>query len=100
MLALQMFGATQSVAAVMQVVRHAFAVVSQVYLPHGLDVAAPQTPAPSQVRGDSAVVAFMHVGGAHCVPLTYLRHAPAPLQVPSLPHVDAAAAAHCDATRG
>jgi hypothetical protein len=100
MLALQMLGATQSVAAVMQVVRHAFAVVSQVYFPHGVVVAAPQTPAPSHVRGDRAVVEFMHAGAAHCVPLTNLRQAPAPLQVPSLPHVDATAAAHCDATSG
>ena len=58
MLALQMFGATQSVAAVVQLVRQAPAVVSQVYLPHGLDVAAPQTPAPLQVRADSAIVAL------------------------------------------
>jgi hypothetical protein len=100
MLALQMLGATQSVAAVVQVVRHAFAVGSQVYLPHGAVVAAPQTPAPSHVRGDRAVVEFMHIGAAHCVPLTNFRHAPAPLQVPSLPQVDAAAAAHCDATSG
>jgi hypothetical protein len=34
------------------------------------------------------------------VPLTNLRHAPAPLQVPSLPQVDAAAATHCAATSG
>ncbi len=99
-LALQMLGATQSVAAVVQVVRHAFAVVSQVYLPHKVGAAAPQTPAPSHVRDDKAVVAFVHIGPAHCVPLTCLRHAPAPLQVPSLPHVDAAAAGHCDATSG
>ena len=100
MLALQMFGATQSVAAVVQVVRHAPAVVSQVYLPHAVGAAAPQTPAPSHVRADSAVVELMHIGGAHCVLVLYLRHAPAPLQVPSLPHVDAAAAVHCDATSG
>jgi hypothetical protein len=100
MLALQMLGATQSVAAVVQVVRHAPAVVSQVYLPHRVGAAAPQTPAPSQVRCDRAVVEFMHVGAAHCVPLTNLRQAPAPLQVPSLPQVDAAAAVHCAATSG
>jgi hypothetical protein len=100
MLALQMFGATQSVAAVVQVVRHAPAVASQVYLPHGFGAAAPQTPAPSHVRADRAVVAFMHIDGAHCVLLLNLRHAPAPLQVPSFPQVDAAAAGHCDATSG
>ena len=100
MLALQMLGATQSVAAVVQLVRQAPAVVSQVYFPHGLDVAAPQTPAPLQVRADRATVALEHIGAAHWVPLTCLRHAPAPSQVPSLPHVDAAAARHCEATSG
>ena len=56
---LQMFGATQSVAAVavVQLARQALAVVSQVYLPQGSVVAARQTPAPSQVRDDSAVTA-------------------------------------------
>ena len=100
MLALQMLGATQSVAAVVQLVRQAPAVVSQVYLPHGLDVAAPQTPAPLQVRADRAIVALEHIGAAHWVPLTCLRHAPAPSQVPSFPHVVAAAAGHCAATSG
>jgi hypothetical protein len=63
-------------------------------------VAGAQTPAPSQLRADSAVVAFMHIAAAHCVPLTCLRHPPAPSQVPSLPQVEAAAAGHCDATSG
>jgi hypothetical protein len=100
MLALQMLGAMQSVAAVVQLVRQAPAVVSQVYFPHGLDVAAPQTPAPLHVRADRAIVVLEHMGGAHWVPLTCLRHAPAPSQVPSLPHVVAAAATHCEATSG
>jgi hypothetical protein len=100
MLALQMLGATQSVAAVVQLVRQAPVVVSQVYFPHGLDVAAPQTPAPLQVRADKATVELEHIGAAHWVPLTCLRHAPAPSQLPSLPHVDAAAAGHCEATSG
>jgi hypothetical protein len=99
---LQMLGATQSVAAVavVQVVRQAPAVVSQVYLPHGSEEAARQTPAPSQVRAASAVVEFMHAAAPHTVVVPYFRHAPAPLQVPSLPHVEAAAIAHCDATSG
>jgi hypothetical protein len=102
MLALQMLGATQSAAAVtvVQLVRQAPPTVSQVYLPQGVEVAARQTPAPSHVRADSAVVVFMHMGAAHCVPLTCLRHIPPPSQVPSLPQVDAAAAVHCDATSG
>ena len=100
--ALQMLGATQSVAAVavVQLVRQLPPVVSQVYFPHIVVVAAAQAPAPSHVRPDRAVVEFMHMDGAHCVPLMCLRHAPAPLQVPSLPQVDAAAATHCDATSG
>ena len=64
MLALQMLGATQSVAAVVQLVRQAPAVVSQVYFPHGLDVAAPQTPAPLHVRADRAIVALEHIGAS------------------------------------
>lgn len=100
MLALQMLGATQSVAAVVQLVRQAPAVVSQVYFPHELDVAAPQTPAPLHVRADRATVELEHIDAAHWVPATCLRHAPAPSQDPSLPHVDAAAAGHCEATSG
>jgi hypothetical protein len=98
-LALQMFGATQSVAPV-QVVRQAPAVVSQVYRPHGCGVAARQTPAPSQVRASNPVVALMHIGGPHCVPVMCRRQPPSPSQVPSLPQVEAAAAGHCDATNG
>ena len=98
-LALQTLGEAQSVLA-MQVVLHALAVLSQTYLPHGSTVAAAHVPAPSQLRRESAVVAFMHAGPAHCVPLMYLRHPPAPSQVPSLPQVDAAAIGHCDATSG
>jgi len=79
---------------------HALAVASQTYLPHGSGVAAAHVPAPSQFRGDSAVVAFMHAGPAHCVPLTCLRHPPAPSQVPSVPQVDAPVVGHCDATSG
>jgi hypothetical protein len=62
-------------------------------------VAAPQTPAPSHARADVNVEP-LQLAAAHEVPMTYLRHAPAPLQVPSLPHVVAAAIGHCDATSG
>jgi hypothetical protein len=99
MVALQMLGDTQSVLAE-QLVRQALAVESQVYFPHGSGVAAPQVPAPSHARADSAVVVLMHAGPAHCVPLAYLWHAPAPSHMPSLPQVDAAAIGHWDATSG
>jgi hypothetical protein len=97
-LALQMFGATQS-ALTVQPMRQTGAVASQVYRPQDVVVAAAQTPAPLHSRADVAVEP-VHVGAAHCVPLTCLRHAPAPSQEPSLPQVDAAAAGHCAATRG
>ena len=97
--ALQMLGATQSASAA-HLVLQVLATVSQLYLPHGSVVAAAHVPAPSQLRGESAVVAFMHIGAPHCVPLMYLRHPPAPSQVPSLPQVEAAAIGHCDATSG
>jgi len=99
---LQMLGATQSVidVAAVQVVRHAPAVMSQVYFPHGNVVAARQTPAPSQVRCDSAVTVSIQVDAAHCVPAMYLRQPPAPSQVPSVPQVDAADIVHWDATSG
>jgi hypothetical protein len=68
--ALQMYGATQSVAAV-QVLRQMGIVASQVYGAHALVVAAAQTPAPLHVRGDVSVDP-VQVGAAHCVPVTYL----------------------------
>jgi hypothetical protein len=98
-LPLQMLGVTQS-GVLAQVVRQAPAVVSQVYRPHGCGVAARQTPAPSQVRASNPVVAFMHIGAPHWVPAMCRRQPPSPLQVPSLPQVEAAAAGHCDATSG
>jgi hypothetical protein len=63
-------------------------------------VAAPQVPAPSQMRGDSALVVVMQARPAHCVPATYFRQPPAPSQVPSLPQVDAVAIGHWVATSG
>ena len=96
--ALQMLGATQSASAV-HVVRHAVPPVLQVYFPHEPVVGAAHAPAPSHRRA-GVNVEPLQVAAAHTVLLTYLRQAPAPLQVPSLPQVDAAAIGHCDATRG
>ena len=59
---------------------------SHLYVPHGLIVAAAQTPAPSHAR-DGVNVDPVQLAAAHDVPMAYLRHAPAPLQVPSLPQV-------------
>jgi hypothetical protein len=96
--ALQMLGATQSASAV-QVVRQAAPAASHLYFPHALVVAAAQTPAPSHPR-DDVNVDPLQLAAAHDVPMTYLRHAPAPLHVPSLPHVEAAVSGHCVATSG
>lgn len=96
--ALQMLGETQSVSAV-QAVRHPVPAASHLYFRHELIVAAAQTPAPSQAREDVSVET-VQLAAAHCVPMAYLRHAPAPLQVPSFPHVVDAAIGHCDATSG
>jgi hypothetical protein len=62
-------------------------------------VAAAQAPAPSHRRADVKVEP-VQLPAAHCVPLMYLRQAPAPSHVPSLPQVDAAAIGHCDAVTG
>jgi hypothetical protein len=96
--ALQMLGATQSASAV-QVVRQAAPAASHLYFPHALVVAAAQTPAPSQAR-DDVNVDPLQLAAAQDVPMTYLRHAPAPLHVPSLPHVEAAVIGHWVATNG
>ena len=45
-------------------------------------------------------MAPVQFGAPHCVPLRYLRHPPAPLQVPSFPQVEAPATPHCEATSG
>ena len=96
--ALQMFGATQS-AATPHVVRQVPAGMSHWYFPQDDVVAAAQTPAPSHRRAEVKVEP-VQLPATHCVPLMYLRQAPAPLQVPSLPQVDAAAIGHCDAVTG
>jgi len=52
-----------------------------------------QVPLPLQVRAGVAV-APVQAGATHCVPVTYSRQAPAPLQVPSLPQLAAPASVH------
>ncbi len=58
-----------------------------------------QSPEPSQVRACVSVEP-VQLAATHCVPLGCCRQAPAPLQVPSLPQVAAAAATHWLATTG
>src|SRR4051794_24053673 len=52
-----------------------------------------QLPLPLQVEVAARFVFPLHVGGAHTVPATCRAQAPAPLQVPFVPHVDAAVTA-------
>lgn len=68
---LHTLGATQSVlaVAVVHVVLHTLAVVSQRYAPHDELVAAEHVPVPLQSRG-GVKVEPVHVAAAHCVPLT------------------------------
>jgi len=92
----QTLGDTQSVST-LQVLRHA-------PVPHTngshIDVVAVwQVPVPLQVRPDVNVEP-VQAAAAQLVPAAYRRQAPAPLQVPSLPQVDAAAIGHCDAVTG
>jgi hypothetical protein len=96
---LHRLGETQS-AVVVQVVLH-WPFVPQLRLPPQVVgvTAAPQTPRPLHRRG-GVKLAVVQAEGAHCVPLTNLRHAPAPSQVPSVPQVDAAVAVHWVATTG
>ena len=88
----QLFGVTQS-ALVVHVVRHA------PLLPHWNGsqpddaAAARHKPLPSHVR-DGVNVEPVQVAGAHTVPAACCRHVPAPLHMPSLPQVAAAAATH------
>jgi len=95
---LQMFGDTQC-ASVEHVLRQMPAVVSHWNATQDCVVAAAQAPAPSQSCG-GLYVDPVHDAATHCVPITCLRQAPAPLHVPSLPQVDAAAAGHWPATTG
>jgi hypothetical protein len=85
-------GEAQSPSAV-QVVRHA--PVPQVY---GLQPTVPtvwHVPLPLHVRaGVSVTVDAGQLAATQIVPVAYCRHAPAPLQKPSVPHVDAPASVH------
>ena len=56
-------------------------------------VAGRQTPAPSQVRAE-VIVEPVQDAPAQVVPADHCRHPPLPSQVPSLPQVVLAAAAH------
>jgi hypothetical protein len=54
-----------------------------------------QLPAPSHVLASACIDALVgHDAATHCVPAGHLRHAPMPLHVPSLPHVEAAETPH------
>ena len=52
-----------------------------------------QSPVPSQVLAPVCTPP-VHVGLAQAVPAEYSTHAPAPLQTPVVPHVDAGMTAH------
>ena len=88
----QRFVVTQSVFAV-QVVRQVGVVVLHRYGSHCDVVTARQTPAPSHVRCGVSVDP-VQVAAAHCVLIAQKRQAPAPLHIPSVPHVAAAVVAH------
>lgn len=66
---------------------------------HSLASPGAQVPAPSHVL-TFVTAAPSQVPGTHTVPLTYLRHAPCPSHVPSLPHVATPDFAHVDGARG
>jgi hypothetical protein len=59
----------------------------------------PQVPAPSQVW-IPPMAAPSHVPGLHTVPGMYLRQAPCPSQVPSVPQVPTSVVGHVAAERG
>jgi len=60
------------------------AVAPQAKAAHAVVAPGRQVPFPSQVRAAVAVAA-LHVAGAHTVLVPYLRQAPEPSQVPSVP---------------
>jgi hypothetical protein len=66
---------------------------------HSLASPGAQVPAPSHVL-TFVTAAPSQVPGTHTVPLTYLRQAPSPSHVPSLPHVATSDFAHVDGARG
>jgi hypothetical protein len=94
---MQVFGAAQSAFAV-QVVRHAPAVLQE-YGSHRVLVTVRQTPAPLQVRFGVRVDP-LQPPVEQIVPSAQLRHAPMPLQAPSVPQVVAAVAGHWVAVTG
>ena len=94
----QLLVVTQS-ALVEQVVRQVGVVVSHRYGSQSDAVTDRQTPAPSQVRCGVSVEPTQ-VAAAHCVPVAHMRHAPAPLHMPSVPHVVDTVVAHCEAGVG
>jgi hypothetical protein len=82
-----------------QLVLQTFAATSHSYSLHDEVVAAAQVPVPVQARGAEYVVP-VQLASAHTVPPTYLRQAPLPSQVPSLPQVEAPPSTHCEAGVG
>jgi hypothetical protein len=56
-------------------------------------VAAWQVPVPLHVRAEVNVEP-VQLAAAHCVPAPYIRQAPPPLHVPSVPHVEAPWSVH------
>lgn len=94
----QLLVVTQS-ALVEQVVRQVGVVVLHRYGSQSELVTDRQTPAPSQVRCGVSVDPTQ-VAPAHCVPVAQNRHAPAPLHMPSVPHVVDTVVAHCEAGVG
>jgi hypothetical protein len=94
----QAFGATQ-LASVVQLVGHA--PLLQRYAPQAVPPEAlAHLPLPSQVEAPTARLSGVQVPGAQTVPAGCSRHAPLPSQVPSVPHVEAAVAAHWPAGAG
>jgi hypothetical protein len=94
----QLLVVTQS-ALVAQVVRQVGVVVLHRYGSQSELVTDRQTPAPSHVRCGVSVDPTQ-VPAAHCVLVPQKRHAPAPLHIPSVPHVVDTVVAHCEAGVG
>ena len=66
---------------------------------HELVVAARQVPMPSHDRGDDSVEP-VQLAPPQFVPAAYLRHAPAPSHLPSVPHEVPPMSVHCVAGVG
>ena len=87
---LQELGGVQSASAV-QLVLHA--PVPHTKGSHGCPAVGVHRPAPSQ-RNASVMVEPEHDGSLQTTPAGYFRHAPAPLQTPSVPHEETPWSAH------